>query len=307
VARNLKGVLVVTKSRLPRSIAALLVVVPSVAATTAAVAWSRGRPRPKPSVTSPVEAAIRAEGRVVARPGSEITLRAPLFGTVRSVHVVEGQRVSKGDVLLEFDDTEYMAQLGEAFATSNEAAVRLRARATDTRRTKVLADTGALPPTSVDQVVEEKNVAQARLFAAGAEAQRARAVLHKTRLVAPIDGTVIGRSVDPAETVEPGADLLVIANLHDLRIEAEVDELELGRLALGAHVEVTAEAFGGQHWDGTVEEVPLLVGARRLRPQDPSRPTDTGVVILKISYPNEAPLRLGERVNVRIDPQVGGH
>lgn len=243
----------------------------------------------------------------MARPGGQVTLRAKLFGTVESVRVVEGQKVSKGDVLLVFDDSEYAAQLGQAYATSKEASVRLRARATDTSRTKVLAQTGALPTASLDQIVEEKNVAQARLVAAGADAQRVRVALQKTRVVAPIDGHVIARDVEAAETVEPGADLFVIANLADLRIEAEVDELELGRLAVGARVEVTSEAYAGQHWEGTIEEVPLVVGARKLRPEDPSRPTDTGVVLVKIQYPADAPFRLGQRVNVRIDPSVPGH
>lgn len=294
-----------SRHRLRRGAAAAIALV--VASGASLVAWHARR------VRRPVEASgvvtepvlIRAEGHVVARPGAQVTLRAEILATIAAVHIVEGQTVSKGQQLLEFRDAEYRARLSEAFASIGEASARLRARATDAHRTKILTESGALPKADMVDVVEAKSAAQAKLAAAAAQASRLRIQLGRTKVVAPIDGTVIAAYGQAGETVEPGADLFVIANLSDLRIEAEVDEAELGRLQTGERAEVTCEAFPGKVWQGVVEEVPLVVGAPKLRPQDPSRPTDTGVVLVKVRYPTDAPLRLGERVSVRIDP--AGH
>ncbi|HSU66155.1 MAG TPA: hypothetical protein VLJ39_04770, partial [Tepidisphaeraceae bacterium] len=68
----------------------------------------------------------------------------------------------------------------------------------------------------------------------------------------------------------------------------------------GGRAFITAEGFPGVRWPATVEEVPQIVVTRQLRPQDPGRPTDSGVVLVKLALPEPTPLRLGQRVEVRI-------
>ncbi|MES1210824.1 MAG: hypothetical protein ABUL63_00690, partial [Acidobacteriota bacterium] len=84
------------------------------------------------------------------------------------------------------------------------------------------------------------------------------------------------------------------------RIEAEVDEFDAGRVTLGSIVKVTAEGFAGQSWKGTVEEIPDAVVGRRLKPQDPGRPSDTRVLLVKVALGEATPLKLGQRVEVEI-------
>ena len=96
--------------------------------------------------------------------------------------------------------------------------------------------------------------------------------------------------------------LVTIANLDKTRVEAEVDEFDAGRVELGAEVQVTAEGFTGQSWKGTVEEIPDAVLPRRLRPQDPGRPSDTRVLLVKVALAEPTPLKLGQRVEVAIGP-----
>ncbi|HEX2641789.1 MAG TPA: HlyD family efflux transporter periplasmic adaptor subunit, partial [Thermoanaerobaculia bacterium] len=122
----------------------------------------------------------------------------------------------------------------------------------------------------------------------------------KSRLIAPIDGVVIARPVDAGEHLEAGDPVLTLANLGRTRIEAEVDEFDAGRVALGSAVEVTAEGYDGKAWKATVEEIPDAVVARRLKPQDPGRPSDTRVLLVKVALAEPTPLKLGQRVEVTI-------
>jgi HlyD family secretion protein len=93
---------------------------------------------------------------------------------------------------------------------------------------------------------------------------------------------------------------VTIADLNRVRVEAEVDEYDVGRVVLGAPVTVTAEGFSGASWLGRVEEIPDSVVPRRTRPEDPSRPADTRVLLLKIALSSRTPLKLGQRVEVEI-------
>jgi RND family efflux transporter MFP subunit len=243
---------------------------------------------------------VRADGRIVARPGASVTLSAEILATVDKVLVTEGQRVHRGDLLLGFRRSEQQAALGEAEAAAAEAYAHLKNRASDARRTKTLTTDGALAPHELDVAKEEQVVARARLVAANATVGRLRAGLHKTGVVAPFDGVVVSRTVEPGETVTAGTHLFVLVDPDRLRVEAEVDEFDVGHVALNAEATISAEGFPGSAWEGTVEEVPDLVVSRKLRPLDPARTTDSGVLLAKIALPANTGLRLGQRVQVAI-------
>ncbi|MEO8034858.1 MAG: HlyD family efflux transporter periplasmic adaptor subunit, partial [Acidobacteriota bacterium] len=98
---------------------------------------------------------------------------------------------------------------------------------------------------------------------------------------------------------------LTIADLRRTRIEAEIDEFDAARVSPSSKVTVTAEGYDGQQWTGRVEEVPDSVTSRRLKPQDPSKPIDTRVLLVKIAMAEPTPLKLGQRVEVRVSPGPG--
>jgi hypothetical protein len=68
-------------------------------------------------------------------------------------------------------------------------------------------------------------------------------------------------------------------------------------------VTVTAQGWAGLGWPGRVEEVADSVTPRRLKPQDPARPTDTRVLAVKVAFTEPTPLKLGATVELRIQPR----
>jgi hypothetical protein len=102
--------------------------------------------------------------------------------------------------------------------------------------------------------------------------------------------------------IQAGSPIVTIANLKRTRIEAEVNEFDGAAIVPGIHAFVTADGFPGVRWPATVEEVPAVVVTRQLRPQDPGRPTDSGVVLVKLALLGPAPLKLGQRIEVTIQP-----
>ena len=128
--------------------------------------------------------------------------------------------------------------------------------------------------------------------------RRLEALVEKTVITAPIDGVVITRHVHAGETIEAGDAIVTVADLKKTRVEAEIDEFDTARVRLGANVDVTAEGFG-RTWRGTIEEIPDAVVNRRLNPQDPSKPIDTRVLLVKVAFAEPTPLKLGQRVEVQ--------
>ena len=68
---------------------------------------------------------------------------------------------------------------------------------------------------------------------------------------------------------------------------------------------ITADGFPGRSWRGTIEEVPDSVTLRRLKPQDPSRPTDTRILAVKVAFAEPMPLKLGTTVELKIAAAPG--
>jgi multidrug efflux pump subunit AcrA (membrane-fusion protein) len=125
--------------------------------------------------------------------------------------------------------------------------------------------------------------------------------LKKREIRSPISGVILERHVDAGEFVSEGEKLVTIVDLDRLRIEAEVDEYDAPRLAVGAGVKIMAEGHAGESWRGRVEEIPDAVVPRRIRPEDPGRPIDARVLAVKVAFEGEVPLPLGRRVEITIE------
>jgi RND family efflux transporter MFP subunit len=244
---------------------------------------------------------IRGEGRVATYPGAQVTLGSELSARLLKLDAQEGTAVKKGDVIAELDTSELRPQLAAAQARVRELQADVQLLQTDLGRAQTLTTMGATSVQSRDQAQHARDSAQARLEGANAEVERLRAVIAKARVRAPFDGVVVTRSAEPGEIVSAGRALLTIAELSRVRIEAEIDEFDAARVALGAAARIRAEGYDAQHWNARVQEIPDAVSGRKLKPQDPGRPEDTRVLLVKLALDDHTPLHLGQRVEVEID------
>lgn len=249
---------------------------------------------------APEVGSIRAEGRLATYPGGSVTISAEVGGRIVRLAVAEGMRVRQGAPLVELDSDEERAALAEARAQVAAAEAGLQLAESDVERNSRLATAQIISDQTLDRTARERDAARARRDAARATVERLAARLAKMRITSPLSGQVITRQAQPGETVFPGTPLLAIADLDRTRVEAEVDEFDVARLRLGAPVIISAEGYR-QSWRGRVEEIPAAVTSRRLKPQDPGRPSDTRVLIVKVVLDGQVPLKLGQRVELEIE------
>jgi HlyD family secretion protein len=243
---------------------------------------------------------ISAEGRVSTYPGAQVIVGTDTAGTLVRLLVQEKSRVTKGQIIGEIraEDTRAALELARTRMSELDSDIRLYQTELD-RATNLYKETVGTKQ-AVDRVQRDLESAVARRASAAAEVNRIQAVLSKTAIMSPISGTVLERLAQPGESLKEQAPVVSIADLKKLRIEAEVDEFDAGRVKLGSEVIVRAEGYDNQQWRGRVEEIPDNVVARRLKPEDPGRPTDTRVLLVKIALEESTPLKLGQRVEVEI-------
>jgi HlyD family secretion protein len=307
-------------------------VIPLVAAvgalTAVALAWISAPARAPAAVLPPAPATIRAEGRLEAEPGAQVVVGTEMAGTIVRLAVQDRQQVKKGQLLVELRADEQRAALqemlaqrqlaladeGQARAEERAAQASLKLAEVQLSRARHLAQTGTFAQEQVDKAERDRDDAHARMdeaaariagavaraAAAQAGAERLRAVVDRARIVSPIDGVVLAHQAEEGETVAAGAPLVTVADLSRTRVEAEVDEFDAPALRQGAEVAVTVEGLPGKSFRGAVSEIPDEVVPRKVKPEDPGRPSATRVVRAKVALLENAPLRLGQRVELAI-------
>jgi HlyD family secretion protein len=242
---------------------------------------------------------VLAEGRVAVPPGAEITVGAELNGKLTRLLVKELDTVKAGDVLAEVDVKEQQAALNEAWARVKEAGADVDFTSRERRRSQQLWNSNVVAEATLDRSVHDSTAAESRRSSLLAGAARISANIAKSKIVAPIDGTVTQRFADAGEMVAAGAPLVTVTDLSHRRIEAEIGEFDVARVRVGADVTIRAEGYD-QRWRGKVAEIPDRVAPRALKALDPSRPVDTRVLLVKIELSEPVPLKLGQRVEVEV-------
>jgi HlyD family secretion protein len=282
---------------------------------TLAMIWQASRAgwiqtAPAEAASSPTKVGLRppllkrdrviADGRLVAYPGAEVVIATELGGRIIRLPFHEKSVVHAGDIVVEFLSDDLQESRDEAVARVAEAEADIRFFTQEIKRTQQLLARNAASMVELQGHERSLDTARARRKAALAQMRRFEALIAKTRITSPIDGVVTARYAHPGETVDAAARLIAIADLTRVRVEAEVDEFDISCIKLGARVKVTAEGFSQMAWRGKVEEIPDVVVGRRLRPEDPGRPADTRVLLVKIALLESTPLKLGQRIEVEI-------
>ncbi len=144
---------------------------------------------------------------------------------------------------------------------------------------------------------EDLQVAVARLRAAQARRDQARAVAERLVVRAPIDAEVLFVKYRIGEYYAPnGEALMILGDTRALRARIDVDEREIARIRLNGDGFVTADAFPGRRVAGRVVEIARRFGRRNVRTDDPAERIDTKVLEVVLALSDAAGLVPGQRV-----------
>lgn len=211
---------------------------------------------------------IEVVGTVRARTSAVVSARIP--GTINVLRVREGERVKKGQVLLQLDAQENQANAAAAYAGIDEAQRGLdemfsRKKLADTtfERYQKLFNEQAISRHEFDVKQSERDLAQqgvaraeARLRQAREGSRAASAVSDYTRIVAPISGIITSRQADLGATVFPAQPLMTIEDEGSYQLELAIPESLAATVKTGAPVQVSLDSVGNPFTAQIMELVP---------------------------------------------------
>jgi HlyD family secretion protein len=144
------------------------------------------------------------------------------------------------------------------------------------------------------------NALETALVAARSDVTLAETVLDKTRIRAPIAGTVLQINAKLGELVGPSIDvpLVVMGDMSIVRVRAEVDEADVSKIRKDQRAFVKSTAYPGREFDGKVVELAASLALPRMGSRGARRPTDVEVMEVLIDLEGNIPLLPGMRVDV---------
>lgn len=250
---------------------------PSNAVSYETITATKGTIRRIVSTSGPVRALVT------------ISIGSQLSGQIETVEVDFNSEVQPGDVLARLDARTFEAKAAQAkadlaaaeAALANQTAALQRAEAVlknaerTIARQKSLASKGFAAQATLDAAIRDEDVAKADIAVARAQIETAKATIaqrkaaleaalvdvDRTVIRSPINGTVISRTVDPGQTVAASLqapELFQIAqDLSRIRIEAQVNEADVGAVSEGNPVTFSVDAYPDREFQGRVTQVRL--------------------------------------------------
>jgi membrane fusion protein, multidrug efflux system len=211
---------------------------------------------PRPMEVLTVRPARGDITRFATLPGSirarqQAMLYAKVAGYLKSISVDRGDHVKAGQVLAEIEVPELLADLARYKAELKVADIESRRTAEAQKKASDL-----VTPQSVDSALGRLEIAQSNL-------ERVETLLRYSKLVAPFDGVVTTRHVDPGAFIPVAtsgsaagnAAIVMLMDFSTVRVQVAVPELEASLLREGQPVKVTTEGLPGKFFEGKVSRI----------------------------------------------------
>ncbi len=290
------------------------------------VAWWMQRPSvaPAPSAQTPATPASGAAGGAQRVPAVEVAkvttttlvdeaqsvgslrsrqgvmLRPEVAGRVKAILFTEGQRVAKGQLLVQFEDQLQAAQVAQARAEMSIAEA-------NHKRNQELVTQNFISKRSVDESAAALDVAKAKH-------DLAQATLQRLKIMAPFDGVTGLKQVNVGDYLKDGADIVNIEDIDAVLVDFRLPERFQSKIRPGQKAQLNVDALPGRPFTALVQAVDPLIDAngrsvgirgcidnrqRQLRPGMFARVSTTfGVREQALTVPEEAIVPQGGRAFV---------
>jgi HlyD family secretion protein len=218
---------------------------------------------------------VTASGKI--EPTRKVDVSSDITGRIVDLPVREGDMVTRGQIVVRIDPTQYEAavqrseaQLAGAIASQTQAqANKDQAERAYTRSRDIRAQNVQLvSQEALEQAETANRIAVANLEAVSRQVDQARAglresqdQLRKTTITAPMAGRITRLAVEEGEVAVPGTFsretglLMTISDLSVIQVKVKVDETDVVRIHRGDSTEISIDAFPDTNFTGHVTEI----------------------------------------------------
>ncbi|HEX4469207.1 MAG TPA: efflux RND transporter periplasmic adaptor subunit, partial [Gemmatimonadaceae bacterium] len=206
-----------------------------------------------------LQATVSATGALSAV--TTVQVGTQVSGQISALYADFNQKVKKGQLLARIDPTLQQQAVQDAQAGVEKAQSQSTMAQQEYDREKTLYDSKVITATEFGTAQSNYEVGKADLKSAQIALDKAKQNLAYTNIYAPIDGVIVARTVDVGQTVAASLsapELFLIANdLSQMQILANVDESDIGQIAVGQPVTFSVQAYPNRSFTGTVQQVRL--------------------------------------------------
>lgn len=243
---------------------------------------------------------ITANGKI--QPETEVKISPDVAGEIVELYVEDGNPVTKGDLLCVIKPEMYVSAVNRAEAALNSSKARLAQaeaqqieRKLSFDRSKTLFEKGTIPVSEFETAEANYKVSEAEVRAAQYSVRSAEATLDeaqeqliKTKIYAPIDGTISALNVEKGERVVGtsmmvGTEMMTVADLNRMEVQVEVNENDIVKVMKNDTALVEVDAYLGRKFKGIVTEIANSASTTGVT-SDQVTNFDVKVLLLQESY-----------------------
>jgi HlyD family secretion protein len=243
-----------------------------VAALAAGGAWYlKQRPaRPNAKAGAQQATTALAERRAISfvvdatgdiGPADQVSVRPEINGRISVLTVDVGDPVKRGDLLFALDDQDLQTQRASRVTEIEGARLQFERAERNYERGKELFATSLIAKEQFDDLKTELELARNAQERARRSLEQIDDQLSKTKILAPFDCTIltrpisVGQAVSGAGGFNSGTEVLTVADLTRMIVNAHVNQADVARLKAGMGVEVEVEAVPGLNLKGVIERI----------------------------------------------------
>lgn len=208
-----------------------------------------GGGKPAVEVTQVEQTRLVDEAQAVGslRSRQSIVVRPEVSGRITQVNFRDGQRVSRGQLLVQLDDQLAQAQIKQAEAELSIARANFN-------RNKELVEQNFISRRTVDESAANLEVAQAKLALAQATSAR-------LKILAPFDGTVGIRSINLGDYLKDGADVVNLEDMDAIYVDYRLPERFQAQIKTGQRAQLEIDSLPGRKFSAMVMAIDPLIDA----------------------------------------------
>ena len=206
----------------------------------------------------------RYSGTIVATNTSALSFA--VSGTVQTVEVNQGDRVVKGQVLATLDTEPFDLDVAAAQSEVSSAQAEAQNQELQLDRQRKLYEKEWVAKAALDQAIAATEAAKGKLNLVRSRLGLIERDRSNARLMAPFDGVISLRDVDPFVEVQSGQTVLRLDSEGAFEVELSIPDSVIGRLTIGAPVTVAATTVAGCGCKGRITEIGTTAGAANAVP-----------------------------------------
>ncbi len=185
-------------------------------------------------------------------PAVQVEVKPEVGGKVKKIHAAPGDKIQAGDLLLEIDDSELQNEKAAALTEVEGAKLSAAKTRRNFERSAALFEEKLISREIYENLDADLKLAENNLDRATRRLEIVEERLRKTRIHAPIDGTLLtlyvqeGQVVSAAASVNSGTSLMLVANLDRLLVDSHVNQVDVARIQRGKSVYLANDAIPGE-------------------------------------------------------------